>query len=304
MKRIVGLMLIIISISLNVRACDVCGCSASNQYLGILPQYKLNFIGIQYQYSSFSSNVPSDFIEGTFNHSKEYYNTLQLWGRYNIARGWQVYAFVPYHYNLHYEDSAATSSGIGDVSFLVNKIVLNTDKPGKWSSTWLAGGGVKLPTGKYTGITTLDKLGLPNIQAGTGSWDFVINTNYTLRHNKVGFNVDAAYTITTANKYEYKYGNRLNTGLMAFYSVKLKKVNLLPQLGVRYDYSLHDYDNYQNKWLNEQSGGSLCYATAGVQAYIGRLGMRLTYGLPVVQNYGAGYVTAKQQIDAGIFFLF
>lgn len=306
MKKTFSLMLTAWAMVTSAYACDVCGCSASNQYLGILPGANLNFIGFQYQYNSFTSNHPSLFEHQPDEHSTDHYNTFQLWGRYNAGRRLQLFAFVPYRYNIQQTDSAATrSSGAGDVSFLANAVLIKERAAANgWQQQLLAGGGLKLPTGRYTGITALDKQGLPNMQPGTGSWDFIVNSNYTLRHKSVGVNMDAAYTMTLPNAERYKYGNRLNAGILGFYALKRGAVSLLPQAGVRYEYTLHDYDNYDRKWLNEQSGGYMCFATAGVQAYYKQLGLRLTYQLPVSQHYAGGYVTAKQKVDAGVFFLF
>lgn len=306
MKRIIGLVLLAPAMVTTVHACDVCGCSASNQYLGILPNASQHFIGLQYQYNSFKSNHPSLFENRPDEQGRDDYNTLQLWGRYNIGKRIQAFAFLPYRLNVHREDSVRTqTAGIGDISFLVNAVIIKEDATNhNWKHQLLAGGGVKLPTGKYAGITALDRQGLPNMQAGTGSWDFLVNANYTVRHNKIGANLDAAYTITLPNSEDYKYGNRFNAGLLGFYTLKAGKATLLPQAGLRYEYTLHDYDNYTRRWLNEQSGGYLCFATAGIQAYYDRFGARLIYQLPVAQDYGAGYVTAQHKIDAGIFFLF
>lgn len=307
MKRIIAILLLTCTTALQVTACDVCGCSASNQYLGILPQFHWNFAGVQYQYSSFSSTHPSLFEGKPDEHSQDYYHTLQAWGRYNAGRRFQVFLFVPYHYNIdHADSSSGHSSGLGDVSLLLNRVLLkDAGTDNKWGQQLIAGGGVKLPTGHNTGITAPDRYGLPNLQPGTGSWDFMVNANYTLRYKNRGVNLDCAYTFTTANKDEFKYGNRLNTGLMAYYSVRLKHgFSLLPQAGLRYDYTLHDYDNYNKKWLNEQSGGYLCYGNIGLQAYYNRLGLRVNYQLPLGQHYGSGYVKAGQKTEAGIFLLF
>ncbi len=306
MKYFFSLVLVMLGIFANSYACDVCGGSAGNQYLGILPKANLNFIGIQYQYNSFESNHPSLFENRPNERSKDYYNTFQVWGRYVAGKRLQLFAFVPYRYNSQQKDSVRTSStGIGDVSVLANVVLLNNEETdGKWQQQLLAGGGVKMPTGRYTGITALDRQGLPNMQPGTGSWDFMLNANYTLRRGNIGFNADAAYTITLPNGEDYKYGNRLNAGLLGFYTWNTGNISILPQVGFRYEYTLHDYDNYSRKWLNEQSGGYMCFATAGIQAYYRKLGARVTYHLPVEQHYAAGYVTARQRIDAGIFFLF
>jgi len=304
-KYILGSLLLISS--MQSRACDVCGCSASNQYLGILPQTYWNFAGLQYEYGSFSSTHPSLFEGKPNEHSNDYYNTVQAWARYNIGRRLQVFLFVPYHYNIDHADGMrSSSSGLGDISLLVNRIMIK-DKGAAagWGQQLIAGGGLKLPTGRNTGITAPDRLGLPNIQPGTGSWDFIMNANYTVRYNKQGLNLDCAYTFTTANKDNFKYGNRFNAGLMGYYSLKFKNgFTLLPQLGARYQYTLHDYDNYSKKWLNEQSGGYLCYGDAGLQVWYRQFGLRLNYQLPISQCYGAGYVDANAKTEAGIFLLF
>lgn len=305
MNRIFSLALLVWA-AFPARACDVCGCSASNQYLGVLPDARFNFVGLQYQYNQFRSNHPSLFDSKQEEKSRDDYHNVQLWGRYNIGKRIQLFAFLPYRYNQQRQDSTTTtSSGIGDVSVLANVLLINDNSQDKkWQQQLLAGGGLKLPTGTYTGITSMDKQGLPNMQPGSGSWDFIINTNYTLRRNNIGINADAAYTITLPNSENYKYGNRLNTGVTTFYSIKKKQLTVLPQLGARYEYTLHDYDNYSRKWLNEQSGGYMCFATAGIQLYSRKAGARITYSLPVSQHYGAGYVTAIQKIDVGVFFLF
>lgn len=306
MRQLLCVVLLLAGTIQPVRACDVCGCSASNQYLGILPQFHRHFIGLQYQYRSFNSSHPSLFAGKPDEKSEEQYNSMQVWGRYYVGKRLQLFAFLPYSSNKRTADGVTTTtSGISDVSVLANMLLVRADSTrGDIKQTLLAGGGIKLPTGKYSGITALDRQGLPNMQAGTGSCDFVVNTNYTVRYKMAGINLDAAYTLTTMNKEQYKYGNRLNTGLLAFYWLRAGAFSILPQAGVRYEYTLHDYDNYERKWLNEQSGGYQCFATLGVQAYYKSLGLQATYGLPVSQHYGAGYVVAKQRIETGLFLLF
>lgn len=305
MKKFMGMALIATALLEPARACDVCGCSASSQYLGVLPKPSVSFIGVQYLHNSFSSDHPSLFEGRPNERSSDFYNTAQLWGRYAVARRVQLFAFVPYRYNLQRADTGSTAvSGIGDVSVLANAVLLDDGDGARWQQQLQAGGGLKLPSGRYTGVSERDKLGLPNMQPGSGSWDFLLNANYTLRHRNGGLNVDASYTLTTANADRYKYGNRLNAGLLVFRSFTKGNLSLMPQLGYRYEYSLHDYDNYDRRWLNAQSGGYMTFATVGLQGYRNRTGLRLTFMLPVSQHYARGYVTAMNRIDAGIFLLF
>lgn len=306
MKYLLSSLLCLGFMVMDVRACDVCGCSAGNQSLGILPHYQSRFLGIQYLYNSFESNHPSLFENKPDEHAIDHYHTIQLWGRYNIGKRLQLFGFLPYKYNTEQKDGVQTiNSGLGDASVMANiLIVKEKDGNRKWQHQLLAGGGLKLPTGSYTGISEQDKQGIPNMQPGTGSWDFLANVNYTIRRKNTGLNADLAYTMTTANGQNYKFGNRFNAGLLGFYTISKDEWSLIPQIGFRYEYALHDYDNYSRKWLNEQSGGYLSFATIGLQGYYGKWGARLTYNLPMAQQYGNGYVTALRKLDAGILFLF
>ena len=284
-------------------ACDVCGCAAGGQYLGLLPGANRDFIGIQYQYNAFKSDHPSLFENWPDEHSVNHYNAFQVWGRYTIGRRIQLFGFVPYRYNLQYGDTAKyTSSGVGDISLLANIVAVNKDD-GQWQHQLLMGGGIKLPTGRYMGITEMDKLGLPNLQPGTGSWDLMTNANYTLKNGVYGVNADVTYAITTANSSSYKYGNKLGASAVLFRSVPVGKVEIMPQAGVRYEYALHDYDNYKRKWLNEQSGGYMTFATVGIQGQHKKIGARLNCHIPFSQHYSSGYVVARQRLDAVLFIL-
>lgn len=287
-------------------ACDVCGSSAGNQYMGILPQLGGNFIGLQYQYRSFQSSFPPLFATSKAETSQESYNTLQVWGRYQPTKNIQLFGFVPYQYSVRTSDTGTYSiGGIGDVSILANIRILNREREGQdWKHYLQGGAGLKAPTGSYTSITDLDRAGIPNLQPGSGSWDVITNANYTVSHKKLGFNLDASYTITTPNKYDLKYGNRVNSALTAFYRLEQNEIIILPQLGFRYEYAMHDYTNYSKKWLNTQSGGYICYAAAGAQVAYKTIGLRLIYSLPVSQHYADGYVQAKHRLEAGLLIFF
>ncbi|RYE23399.1 MAG: hypothetical protein EOP51_10660 [Sphingobacteriales bacterium] len=286
-------------------ACDVCGCGAASQGLGMLPQFYKHFVGMQYQYRNFSAIHPGLTETSPEERSIDQYNTTQLWGRFQPSEHLQLFAFVPYQYNVQKPEGKATTtqSGIGDITLMANAIAIKkTDSNGN-AQLLLAGGGVKLPTGRHNG-TLPNSTGLPEPQPGTGSWDFLLNANYTIKHKSAGLNTEASYTLTTANKDAYKYGNRLSAAVRAFYMKELGDFTLLPQIGGKYDFALHDYDNYDRKWLNNQTGGSAVYATAAVQAFYRKIGMQIGYNYPLAQNYAQGNVTIKPQLDAGIFLLF
>lgn len=284
-------------------ACNTCGSSSAGQSLGLLPTLHKHFVGLQYQYRGFSSIHPPLNETKPPEHSTEAYNTVQLWGRYNVSDRVQVFAFVPFVSNTQTMNNAdVVTSGLGDVSALVNVVLLRDDDK-VWNNYLLAGGGVKAPTGRYESLNAVAKSGLPNMQPGTGTWDFVANVNYTLRHKTWGINAEASYTFTGVAGDKYKYGNRLSSGLSGFYSLQKGRFSLLPQAGVRYEFALHDYDNYDRKWLNEQTGGYHLFGAAGIQAYYGRVGLQIDYRHPLTQHFAAGNVKATAFAGAGMFLL-
>ncbi|MEZ5018395.1 MAG: hypothetical protein R2800_15145 [Flavipsychrobacter sp.] len=304
MKRLMyGLLLL--SASVPASACDVCSASTGGQSLGMLPQLHRHFVGVQYQYRHFSSLQKGLTDASASKTSEQYFQTMQLWGRYTVGEKIQLFGFLPYHSNASRVDGINTiMQGVGDATFLANVILLKSADTAKWKHTLQAGAGVKMPLGSYKGITELEQQGLPNIQPGSASWDFPVNANYTIKYKRVGANLDANYTITTANSDSYKFGDRLSTQLTTFYQWQQGKVTVLPQLGMRYEYSLHNYDNYKRKWLNTQTGGTIIYASAGAQVYYGKAGIQLSYYKPMTQQYASGNVIANSRADIGFVYLF
>src|SRR5690349_17128165 len=122
MKKIIVTVALLSVTTFASVACTLCGCSSTNQYLGILPPSKNSFVGIQYQNREFTSIHDDEFNDAANNAtSKEYYNTIQAWGRYNIGSSVQLFAFVPYIINSSVEESVRTvENGVGDITLLAN----------------------------------------------------------------------------------------------------------------------------------------------------------------------------------------
>jgi len=300
-KLIVAFVILLMGIGGDIRACNTCGCSSSNQYMGLLPQTNTNFVGFQYLSRNFSSVHPADasgILPGT---SYEHYQTYQLWGRINMSRKLQLLAFVPYMINTQRQDGKAvnTIKGVGDMSVLVNYRFINTDNCA-WHHKLNGGAGLKLPTGKYDPLSVATEEGLPNMQPGTHSYDVIANVNYTIRHRTVGINLDCSYTATTANSESYKFGNRTSVGSIGFYQYQKGKMMILPQAGIRYDHTAKDYTNYSNCTLDDDGGGWQLFAAQGVQAYYGKLGTQVMFYEPVSQHYASGMVNTRFRLELGL----
>ncbi|HTN17599.1 MAG TPA: hypothetical protein VL092_07965 [Chitinophagaceae bacterium] len=296
-----ALLLLAAATALNAAACDVCGGGGSIQGLGLLPQFSGHFAGLQWLHSATSSRHPSLFSGKPDEESGQQYTSVQAWGRYQLNKHIQLVGILPYISNQNRDPLLSTQSGIGDAVLLANVSIPLDGKAGTRNKLLLIGAGVKLPTGHYKSAGTE---GIPSLQTGTGSWDFTGNLNYTRRHGRWGYNADLSYLFTTANRERYKFGNRLSASGLAFYQLNVRSLRILPQAGLRAEYSLHDYDDYGKKWLNEQSGGTVAFASAGVQIYFRKIGLRTLVSLPFYQHLSAGYVHTTARMEAGIFILF
>lgn len=300
----VGILLMALSLINNVQACDVCGCSVSSQSLGLLPQFSKHFVGVQYLYATSQSSHPSLFEGKPNEKSSQLYQYAQLWGRFQINKRFQLFAFVPYVHNSNKEPNQnSTNRGVGDASAMINYSFPLAEKANN-KKMLLGGIGLKMPIGAFNNNANAERNGLPNTQTGTGSWDILSNINYTQKGEKWGFNIDAAYLLTTANRWQYKFGNRLNTSAVTFYWIEYKQLKIVPQFGVRGEYALHDYDNYRKKWLNEKTGGIMTFATIGTQVFYKYFGAKAMISIPTYQQFAAGYVRSNCRFEGGLFILF
>jgi hypothetical protein len=283
-------------------ACGACGAGSSTQG-STSTVFFSSYVALQYRHSSLKAQYPSLIGDGPATTSRNQYNTAQLSGRYIFGKRWQLLGTVPYQYNTQVSDGQQQGQyGIGDIVLQANNVLLNSVN-GDSRNMLLGGLGLKMPTGQQA-ANSLQGTGLPETMPGTGSWDATLNANYIHSSAGWGYGADASYTLTTANRQGYKYGNRLSSALYTMYKLSNNRGSLVPQLGLKYEYSLHDYDNYKRKWLNTQTGGSICYAYAGIQAYNNRLGITAGYYHPIAMQYAKGQVSPLWQCDAGFFLLF
>lgn len=301
---VIGILLPVLSLSNNAVACDICGCSASGYQLGILPQYHKNFIGLRYNFRQFRSTHPLELGNVTNHTSREYYHTTELWGRWYPLKRLQLFAFVPFQYFKREEGKTVTTvSGLGDITLVANySLIDNTgDLSRKWQHLFQAGGGIKLPTGK-NGLSDPGGNIYQNFQPGSSSTDFILNAVYTLRHNQWGLNTDASYRINTTNKESYRFGNRFNTSLRAFYWQSLgKNVSLLPYAGVMYEHAAADREKSKNK---DYTGGDMVHASVGADVYFKRFSAGAQLQTPVYQHLSEGYNKAYARISATVNYFF
>jgi hypothetical protein len=288
MKKIIFLTLLLAH-GIAVYSCDVCGCSLGGNYYGILPLYNKNFVGLRWSQAKFYAYMDhhSDYLPPE--HSNDTYSKVELWGRFYINKRLQVFAFVPYSYNtMNGTEQVVSAHGLGDITVMANYLLINTgeDKEKKFKHTWLAGGGIKLPTGSFN-LQDQGKIVNRNFQMGTGSTDFLVTSVYTVRYQKVGMNIESGYKINTRNSDDYLFGNQFHASTQFFYWQNLKPFSLLPNAGLYYETAAR---HKEGNILQAKTGGEALLFTAGLETYYKTFTLGVSYQSPIAQKYNSDNV--------------
>ncbi|MDP4265065.1 MAG: hypothetical protein Q8941_21230 [Bacteroidota bacterium] len=288
MKKIFLAGMLFLSLQ-EIHACDICGCSAGNYFIGPFPVFHRHFFGTRYTFRSFKSTVAGD--PGQF--SKDFYQTIEIMGGWNLGRKWQVLGFIPYNINRQNSDDGLTkSSGLGDITFIVNYNLLNKqskDKGGNMISQQLwVGGGLKIPTGNFSPDPT-DIIPDANNQAGTGSVDYLLNAQYAITLKNWGLNSSINYKIN--NKAEgYQFGDRFSSSVFVFRSLNKGNTVFNPNIGLL-------YENLRANKLEgakiPDSGGNALLAAAGLEIGFKNVSVGVNAQLPVSQNFSNGQTSGK-----------
>lgn len=274
--------------------CDACGCSAGGGGMGFGSMIDGNFAGIRYLSQSYSSR------DGIFNDSPwidENFNTVQLWGRIPLHKEIQLSLQVPYHVNNRKPSSGNQAiEGFGDITVLGLYTLYRTRTDSlNWKHTLQAGGGIKVPVGRYNSENNGSVN--PSFQLGTGSWDYIAAAEYVVTHGGFGLNVMASYIFKTENGEQYQFGNQFNYAGTLFYKINREKLTIVPQAGLAGE--VYASNKQYSEKLPGTSGGIL-FGRLGVEAGTGRFSVGLNAMLPVSQNLTGGRVEANYRWAANL----
>ncbi|WDO11883.1 transporter [Flavobacterium sp. WW92] len=267
--------------------CDACGCSANGGSMGFSSMLNSNFVGIRYIHQSYKSR------DGVFNNSPwidENFNTAQLWARVPITERIEVMALVPYHFNNREKATGKENiDGLGDITLMGFYTLFGTKSD---SATvfhkFQLGAGVKAPTGKYDSANNGSIN--PSFQLGTGSWDYTLASEYTVKKNNLGLNATVNYVFKTENEKNYQFGNQFNYAATLFYSTKIDNLDIVPQLGLAGEKYDENKDHGEDVPL---TAGDILFGKMGVELGLQKFSLGLSTMLPINQNLTGGRVEAN-----------
>lgn len=267
--------------------CDACGCSASGGGMGFSSMLNQNFVGIRYMNQSYTSR------DGLFRNSPwidENFNTMQVWARIPVVKNVQISALVPYHFhNRQLSTGEQKIDGLGDITILgLYTIAQTKSDSAQFVHQLQLGGGLKAPTGKYDAQNKGSVN--PSFQVGTGSWDYLLAGEYTVKHKSFGLNSMVNYAFKTENDDHYQFGNQFNYGSTLFYQIQTSGISFVPQAGI----SGEVYGT--NKQFQEDirdTKGDIVFGKLGLEAGKDKFSLGINAMIPINQNLTGGRVEAN-----------
>ena len=304
--------------TVNTKAQSCCASGSSSCSMGgggntsIMPELDKHIIGLNYTYGLYHTTIysgqnvntadPASLGQGEA--TKGTVNTLQLYGRFNLPKRFQISVSVPVHF-LKEQNATYTehSAGLGDVSVMAFYSVFAPQKfVNKNSKHQLRiGMGVKAPTGKFS--MNSDGLFTTDLQLGTGSVDFLFNLSYVYRYKRFGVSVSPMYKKNLVNRDHYQFGDNAGGALSLFYLFNpAKQLAITPRVGAAYS---HTFFNSYNKQLLTGTGGDVLRASAGLDIYYKNVAFSTSVApvLLTVNNW-QGESVPVISFEAGIYYSF
>lgn len=290
-------------------SCDMCNC-----YLGLNPGYNNNSAGLRWKFrhaemKAGASALRTEHLEHDHGSSMaydldEYHNDLELFARYYPIPKLQVLLNMPYSMTqMTYGSESESMNAFGDLTVqamyqLANTMPMDSNQA---RHRFFAGGGVKFPTGKSSGLPETDIPMSHHLLPGTGSTDFLAAMSYIGRKNNLGWNIDASYKMNGTGSEEYRYGNTINFTGNLFYDWQVSDFTLYPHTGLAFENG--DMDTYQEEELSN-TGGSMTWISGGVDIYFGKVAFANEVRLPVYENMAEGMSVDKLILVASVSYNF
>lgn len=303
-KKFIFTSVIILCISISATACDICGCGAGNSYIGLLPDFYKYIFSVRHRYNSLRTHIGANG-NPTYLTSDEKYHIVEVWGGWAITDKIRVVVTLPYSLNEKVNQGIAKNkNGISDIAVagyyqLLNKKTTIFKNQQLTQTLWI-GGGIKLPTGEYNPADkSSTSLNTNLFQLGTASVDYSLAATYDARLKNSGINVSASYKMNSSNKYEYRYGNKLNISTQGYYKFKLGRFAVAPNTGLQFETAQQDTDNHLKVDL---SGGNVLLGTFGIETNTGKIAVGANFQTPLSQSLANGFVKAGNRMMVHVSF--
>lgn len=133
-----------------------------------------------------------------------------------------------------YHDSLVQTTGLQDLRLGLS--VVHTWFAGDFKQTLNAGILMRVPIANFNANEPNGRLIHPELQAGTGAFDFMPRATYQIIYSDLGLEVSALYRMATTNRNAYRFGKSSNLQADVFYAIPVTEViKVVPRLGYYYE---------------------------------------------------------------------
>lgn len=278
-----------ISMLSNAIACDICGCSISNNNPFLFPNASRHFIGMSTHHRNYQ--IHSD--DGTI--SLLYATNLLLSAQYAIGNRFRLQAVLPYIINQYGEDA---KKGLGDISLSGNYTIWNkTTGITKHMITLTAG--IKLNTASSTPSAN-PSLAIADLQTGSGSMDYLFAAGYRVTHVNWIALLQAGYRYNNQDKKSgLRFGDITTASFNLYHKIPFSSYTLTPYLSANIETRM---DDARAHVLVHGSGGRTSLLGAGVDINTRKIAIGLSFLSPLTQSLANGSVKESVRMNTHLFF--
>ena len=271
-------------------ACDICGGVNSNASIGLFASSKFHTLGIRSSYLSFST-----YMNG-IRHSREYLFGQEIQFRTQIHSRIQLMGSMPYQSAIQKRDFGSDFiSGMGDPTIISNFILLQNRDSNGISKNFLSFGiGLKAPLGK----TAENSNALKNLFPGTGSWDYLLLSNYTHQFAKFyGWQTELSYSFKGKDSFGFQYGNSFQSSTQVFRNFKISSYRFIVAAGMNFEHHANSrLDGLAT--IGKTNDGIILSSRASINLMTYRWLWSLNIQNPLYQNLNDG--TIRQKVRGSI----
>lgn len=296
MKQIMGWLFIMMIGSQTAQACDVCGCSGIG--IGLLTDYKRNFVRLSYAYTGFEAAPQVGY------RVADRFHQANLSVRYGIGEKIRLFADVPLQSNWRYsalEKHPQQQTGLGDAQILGYYVPYNRSLSAQNKFYWEIGGGFSFPTGAYD--PNIHDRNLPeNFNVGKGSMGYLFQTNAILTIRQLGIVANLKYRHNGPTPKGYRFGDNWSAQGTLFYEVPVKTIQLIPNINVVLEHMFGDaYANGKSVHGTDAVG---CFISAAFNVKTTSWVAGIVASLPIFNHYGEGDIQATGRLSCQFSYLF
>ncbi|MFK7807973.1 MAG: hypothetical protein AB8F74_09265 [Saprospiraceae bacterium] len=283
--------------SVTAYSCDVCGSNIGNTGIGLLTDYRSNFLRLNYNLNPFESSTERGYL------IKDDFHQVDLSLRYAVTDRIRLMAQVPYaSKSRSVQEETLTEQGLGDISINANYIFLE-NQSFLWNTKLHveAGLGVSLPTGRFD--AKLHDRNLPeSFNLGNGALGYNAQANVVWTYNSAGLVLNIFHQVNTETDSGYRFGNPSSLRLTAFKAWNKGNLQWIPNLGLGLEQL--SSDRYARGSNVPNTGGKGLFLSTGINIQTQKWLAGLSYALPVADDFAVEATTVKGRINGQISFLF